>query len=141
MAHGVFNTQSVSQAMLTAWETAANAGTAAVIEISDGSVPADADASEAGTLLATLTCSASIFASKTDAAPGALGTMDTITNDSSADATSTATHYRIKTQSGGTVIQQGTVGTSGCDINFGSVAFVSGAVISITAFTETVPEG
>lgn len=140
MAHAVYLTQTVAQSLLTAWETAANAGTAAVIEIYDGSAPADADASESNTLLASLTCSASIFTSKTDAAPGALGTFDTITADSSADNTGTASHFRIKTQTGGTVVLQGSVGTSGCDINFNTVSFVSGSNISISSMTVTQPE-
>lgn len=134
-------TQAVAQAQLDAIETAANAGTAAVIEIYSGSVPADADASiGAAVLLASLTCNASIFTSKTDANPGALGTFAAITNDSSADATGTAAFFRIKTQTGGTVICQGTVGTSGANINFNTVAFTAGSTISITSMTWTVPE-
>ena len=59
MANGFYVTNAVAQAMLTALGTAADAGTAAVIEIYSGSVPANADAAiGAATLLASLTCSA-----------------------------------------------------------------------------------
>lgn len=141
MAHGLFITQTAAQSLLTALETALNAGTAAVIEIYDGTAPADADASEGNTLLASLTCSASIFASKTDGAPGAVGTLDTVTADSSADNTGTATHFRIKTQTGGTVVMQGTVGAGGTfDLVLNTTSITSGSTVSLSSGTITVPE-
>src|SRR5262245_1301095 len=104
MATAPFVTQAVAQSELDAVETAFNAGTAAVINGYSGTAPADADASLSGnTLLFQLTCSASVFTSKTDGAPGAVGTFASITQDSSADATGTLTFFRILTQSGGTV--------------------------------------
>ncbi len=142
MAKALFITQAAAQSLLTALETALNAGTAAVIEIYNSTAPADADASESNTLLASLTCSASIFTSKTDAAPGALGTFDTITSDSSADASGTATHFRIKTQTGGTVVMQGSVGAGGTyDLVLDTASISSGSIVSISSATITVPEG
>jgi len=144
MAHAFYITNAVAQSMLAAFQTAANAGTAAVINIyeSDGGVPADADASVgSATLLAQLTCEADIFSGISDDTPGALGTFDTITPDSSADATGTADFFRILTQSGGTVIAQGTVGTSNADLVFNTVAFTMGSEISISSMTILLPEG
>ena len=144
MAVGFYTTQAVAQALLDAFETAADAGTAAVILIYDDTagVPADADASvSTAVLLGTLTCSASIFTTKTDGTPGAVGTMDTITGDSSADATGTAAFFRILTQAAGTTVAQGTVGTSSADLVMNTVSFTSGSTIDITSFTITVPEG
>lgn len=142
MANGFYLTNAVAQALATAIGTAADAGTAAVINIYDGSVPADADASiGSSVLLAQLTCNASIFSGISDATPGALATFNSITSDSSADATGTATYFRILTQSGGTVIAQGTVGTSGCDLNLNTTSITSGSAVAITAATITVPEG
>lgn len=137
-------TQTVAQSLLTAFETAANAGTAAVINIYDSAsaVPADADtANGSDTLLAQLTCSASIFTTKTDGAPGAVGTFDTITDDSSANATGTADYFRILTQSGGTVVFQGTVATSSADMIINTTSITSGSTVSISSATITVPEG
>lgn len=145
MALAPFITQSVAQSLLTAFETAANAGTAAVINgyDDDAATPADADASAAGsTLLFTLTCSASIFTSKTDGAPGAVGTFDTITQDSSADATDTLQFFRILTQGGGTVVFQGTAGTATSDMIVNTTSITSGSVVAATGTsTITVPEG
>ncbi len=87
-----------------------------------------------GTLLATLTFSATSFG----AASAGVATANTITDDSSADATGTAAVFRVASGAG-TTIFEGTVGTSGADINFTTVAFVTGAVISITALTMTMP--
>lgn len=135
-------TQAVAQSLLTAFETAANAGTAAVIRGLTGGVPTDSDTAESGTLLFTLTASAAIFTTKTDGAPGAVGTFDTITQDSSADNTGTLTYWRLLTQTGGTVIMQGTAGTATTDMIINTTAITSGSVVAATGTsTITVPEG
>ena len=134
-------TQAVAQALLDAFETAANAGTAAVIRGLDGAVPADADAAETGTLGFTLTCSAAIFTTKTDGAPDAVGTLDTITQDSSADNTITLSYFRILTQTAGTIIMQGTAGTATSDMVINTTAITAGSVVAATGTsTITVPE-
>lgn len=144
MANAFYVTNAVAQARATALGTAFDAGTAAVIEIYDNTsgVPADADASiGSAVLLATLTCSATSFSGIADDTPGALATFDTITSDSSADASGTAAFFRIKTQSGGTVCAQGTVGTSSADLILNTVSITSGSTVSITAATILDPEG
>lgn len=141
MANAFFFTNAVALAILNAFTTANDAGTAAVIEIYNGTAPADADASEANTLLASLTMSATSFPTSTDANPGALLTANAITSDSSADATGTATHFRVKTQTGGTVTCQGSAGTSSADLILNTTAITSGSTVSITSFTITLPEG
>lgn len=143
MANGFYCTNAVVQGLLgsTGLTEAIDAGTAAVIEIYNGTPPADADASEGNTLLASLTCSATAFTSITDANPGALATFAAITSDSDADNTGTATHFRIKTQTGGTVIAQGTVGTTGCDLNLNTTSITQHSTVAITSATITLPEG
>ncbi len=122
-------------------KTAIDAGTAAIIEIYDGSKPADADTAISGpTKLATLTMSSTAFGSVSDAAPGAIMTAATITGDASADATGTATWFRLLTQGGGTTILDGTVGTSGCDLNLNTAAIVITATVDITSMTIAQPE-
>ncbi len=128
-------------AMLDALDTAANAGTAAVINIYDGSVPADADASiGASTLLAQLTMDATAFGAAADANPNGTLTAAAITDDSSANNTGTATYFRVLTQDAGTTICQGTVGTSAADLVMNTVSFTSGSTVSITSFVITMPE-
>lgn len=117
--------------MLTGLKTFIDSGTAAVIEIYTAAF---------GTKLATLTMSATAFGAVSDANPGAIMTAAAITADSSADATGTAAVFRMLTQSGGTTILEGTVGTSGADINFNTVAFVAASTIEISSLTITMPE-
>lgn len=144
MANDFYITNAVAQAFVTAFGVAADAGTGAVINIyeDDGAVPADADASlGSAVLLAQLACSATLLASVSDDTPGALGTFDTISDDSSANASGTATFFRILTQDGGTVIAQGTVGTASADMIMNTVAFSSGSTVSINSATVLMPEG
>lgn len=142
MALQPFVTQAVAQAMLTALETALNNGTAAVINIYSGTAPSNADAALSGnTLLAQMVCSASIFSGKTDTGTGARGTLAAVTSDSSADATGTATFFRILDQNAGTVCLQGTVGTTSSDLILNTTAITAGSTVSISAGTIDVPEG
>lgn len=142
MANGFYVTNAVAQSMLTALATAADAGTAAVIEIYSGAVPANADATPTSpTTLAVLTCSATIASGYSDTGTAARMTLAAITSDTSADNTGTAAYFRIKTQSGGTVVAQGTVGTSAADLILNTVSITAGSTVAISAFTIDLPEG
>lgn len=108
-------------------------GGAGSLRIYSGTAPADANAALSGnTLLAQLTMSATAFGS----ASSGVATAAAITQDSSADATGTATFFRVLS-GGGTVVMQGEVGTSGADLNLNSVAISSGAAVSVSSFTYT----
>jgi hypothetical protein len=134
----IYNTGALAMcnAIVDLIDGGAGAGT---IAIRTGSAPANCETADSGTLLATLTFSDPAFGNAADIAPGARATASAITADSSIDATNTAAHFRIY-DSNSVCIIQGAVGTSGSDINFNSVAFVSGAECQITALTVTVPE-
>lgn len=142
MANDFVITNAVAISMLNAFTTATDAGTAAVINIYSGTAPADADAALSGnTLLAQLTMSGTSFPAATDLNPGARITANAITSDSSADATGTATFFRILTQNAGTVTAQGTVGTATSDLVLNTTSITAGSTVSITAATVTLPEG
>ena len=141
MANGFFITNAVAASMQTALAAAADAGTAAVINIYDGTPPATADAAlSSNNLLAQLTCSATMFTATTTANPSVL-TAGTISSDTSADSTGTATFFRILTQNAGTVIAQGTAGVGTYDLNLNTTAFTSGSTVSITSATVSLPTG
>lgn len=134
-------TNQVAQDALTALKTALDAGTAAIIEIYDGTQPTDADtAIGAQVKLATLTMSATAFGAVSDAAPGATMTAAAITGDAGADTDGTAAWARVLTQSGGTTICDMSVGTSGANINFNTVSFVAGSTVDISSLVFTHPE-
>jgi hypothetical protein len=106
---------------------------ACLINIYDGTQPASPDtAVSTQVLLAQLTGNAT-FA---PAASSGVLTLNSITSDSSANATGTASWFRITT-SGGTAKIDGTVGTSGCDLNLSSTSVTSGQTVAITSFTLT----
>lgn len=116
--------------------------TASVIDIRSGVQPADPDTVASGTLLATLTFSATAFGAATDANPGGRITANAITSDSSADATGTAGYFRIRaTGIGAADVADGEIGTAASDLNMNTVSITAGSTVSITSFTVTMPEG
>ena len=112
-------------------EITARAGNAALLRIYSGTRPATGGT--ATTLLAELTC-ATPFAS--GAASGVL-TWGTVTQDSSANATGTATWFRLVQSDGSTHVMDGDVGTSGSDLNLTTTSIVSGQPVSISSATIT----
>lgn len=109
---------------------------AGTLEIRTGSAPTNPSDADSGTLLATLTFSDPAFG----AASSGTATASAITQDASVDANGTAAHFRIK-DSSGTVIMQGSVGTSGADLNFTTTTFVLSGTCSVSSLTVTVPAG
>jgi hypothetical protein len=110
----------------------ASLGASPLLRIYSGTKPANVAAAITGTLLAELAFSAT-------AAPGAASgvlTFNAIANDTNADATGTATHFRMLT-SGATAIVQGDVSTSGSDLNFNTTSIVAGGVVAVTSWTIT----
>ena len=121
----------VRNARLDAIET--TIGATAVLKIRSGSVPADCATADAGTVLATLTLPSDWMAAASSGSKAKSGTWQ----DTSADATGTAAHFRIY-DSGGTVCGlQGTVGVGSGDLQVDSTSFTSGQSFSITGFTLT----
>ena len=110
------------------------AGASPIVRIYDGTAPADANTALSGNnVLATLTCSTALA----PAASGGVLTLSAITQDSAADASGTATFYRWLRSDGTTVIKQGSVGTSGADLNLNTTAIVVGGPVSVTSWTVT----
>lgn len=115
-------------------------GGAGNIKIYGDTQATDPDTSTSGqTLLGTLGLVATAFGAAADANPGGRCTADTISPDTSADDTDTATWFRC-TSGGGLAIIDGSVGTGTADMILGSVTITTGVQISITAWTVTVPE-
>jgi len=139
MANAFSITQAVAKAMMDTFDTQVDAGTAAVINIYDGTAPANANAAlSSNNLLAQLTCSTTAFGAATTADPSVV-TANAISSDTSADSTGTASFFRILTQSAGTVCAQGSAGTSGCDMNLNTTAFTSGSTVAVTSATVSLP--
>lgn len=118
-----------AQAMGAALAT--DIGSAATIEIRTGSKPATPETAASGTLLATVAISGSFTSSG-----GALTAADPASV--TVAATGTAGYFRVKT-SGGTAKIDGTVGTSGADMNLSTVSLVAGGTVDLGVPTFTVP--
>ena len=105
-------------------------GASGLLRIYNGTRPASGGT--ATTLLAELALSATAAGA---AASGVL-TFSSITQDSSANATGTATWFRIVT-SGGTFVIDGDVATSASDLNLTTVSIVATQPVSVTSATIT----
>jgi len=111
--------------------TALNTG---YLRIYDGTQAASADtAVGAQVLLAELR-----FSATSGTVSNGVITFNAITSDTSANNTGTATWFRALGSDGTTVVLDGTVGTSGANLNLNSVAISAGATVAVSAMTHTV---
>ncbi len=126
---------SVRNALLDAIETAI--GTAARVKIRSGAAPATCATADSGTVLADITCPSDWMAGASGGSKAKSGTWQ----DTSADATGTAAHFRVYASDGTTCHMQGTVTATGGggDMTVDSTSFTSGQSFTITTFTLTAP--
>lgn len=115
-------------------------GATGALMVVTGAQPANVATVDSGTVLVVL----SLSATPGTATSGVL-TFNAITS-ATASATGTAAHFLICTTnvtanctagSSTTRVIQGSVSTSGADLNFGSVSFSSGQTVSVSSFTIT----
>ena len=115
---------------------ARNAGVNGVVDLIDGGSGAGYlriyDSGDV--LLASLPMSDPAFG----AASSGTATANTITADTSADATGTASYFTCE-DSASTEVFRGTVGTSGTELVLNTVSITAGDNVSVTALTVTQP--
>ena len=123
----------VRNARLDAIETAIS--TSAVQKIRTGAQPADCATADSGTVLSTVTLPSDWLAAAGSGAKAKAGTWQ----DTSADATGTAAHYRIYASDGTTCHVQGTVTVTGGggDMTVDSVSFTAGQQFTVNSFSLT----
>ena len=109
--------------------------TSAILKIKSGSAPADCATADSGTVLATLTLPSDWMAAASSGSKAKSGTWE----DTSADASGTAAHFRIYDSGGTTCHIQGTVTVTGGggDMTVDSVSFTAGQSFTVTTFTLT----
>lgn len=122
----------VRNAMLDVIES--TIGVSPVLEIRTGAAPANCAAADSGTLLASLTLPSDWMAAAASGAKAKSGAWE----DTSANATGTAAHWRLKA-SGGTVHAQGTVTVTGGggDLTLDNVSITAAQDVTITSFSLT----
>lgn len=134
MAHDVQLSDAAASAAADAVTFLLDGGT---LNIYDGAQPATADTPiTTQNLLATVTFGSPAFVG----AVNGVATANAITPDSSAGFTATATWFRVRT-SGAATVFDGSVDTSGADLNLHTTSFLAGAEVNITSFTYTQPRG
>ena len=125
--------ETVRNARLDAIETAIS--TSAVLKIRTGAQPADCATADSGTVLSTVTLPSDWLAAAGSGAKAKAGTWQ----DTSADATGTAAHYRIYASDGTTCHVQGTVTVTGGggDMTVDSVSFTAAQQFTVNTFSLT----
>ena len=115
-------------------EITSRAGASALLRLYDGTQPATGGT--ATNLLAQLTCNAT-FA---PAASSGVLTLNSISSDTSANATGTATWFRIVQSDGTTHVMDGTVSTVAAgtgDLQLDDTSIVLGGTVAISSATVT----
>ena len=109
-------------------------GGAGKILIRTGAQPTNVGDADSGTLLATLTFSATAFG----AASTGVVTAATITSDTSVDASGTAGHARLK-DFADAIHSDADCGQGSGSVNFDNASLVAGGTCAISSCTITVP--
>lgn len=105
------------------------------IKIYTGSQPS-VDGAVTGTLLATMTFSATAFPASSASGGVVTATANAITSGTAGN-TGTAGYFALVKSDNSTVVATGSVGTSGADLNLNSTSISSGATVSCSSFTIT----
>ena len=123
----------VRNARLDALETAI--GTSAVLKIRSGAAPANITDADSGIVLATLSLPSDWMANAASGSKAKSGTWQ----DTSADNTGTAEHFRLYASDGTTQHMQGSITATGGggDMTVDNTSFVTGQSFTVTAFTLT----
>lgn len=110
-------------------------GTSAILKIRTGAQPASCATADSGTVLATLNLPSDWMAAAASGAKSKSGTWE----DTSADASGTAAHFRLYASDGTTCHLQGTVTATGGggDMTVDNVVFAAAQAFTVTTFTLT----
>lgn len=141
MALNPFYSDTAARAALDALVALLNTGT---LKVYAGSQPTDANTAISGqTLLGTFTFAATAFgaSSASGTAPNrsASATAAAIA-DITAVGTGTASFFRALKSDGTTVVMDGTVGTSGCDLNLTDITITTGETMRVSSLVVSNPE-
>lgn len=121
----------VRNGQLDALETAV--GTSAILRIRSGSAPANCATADSGTVLATFNLPSDWMAAASSGSKAKSGTWE----DTSADATGTAGHWRLYASDGTTCHAQGTITATGGggDMTLDNTSIASTQSVTVTSFT------
>ena len=121
----------VRNAQLDALET--TVGATAVLKIFTGSPPANVAAADSGSLLVSATLPSDWMAAASSGSKAKSGTWE----DTSADGTGDAGHWRLYASDGTTCHAQGTITVTagGGDMTLDNISITTGQNVTVTSFT------
>src|SRR5262245_15245501 len=108
-------------------------GTSAILRIRTLPPPADCAAADVGTILAEMTLPSDWMLAAALGSKDKTGTWQ----DSSANGTGTAAHFRVYNSAGTVCGLQGTVGQGSGDLSLDNVSIAAGQSVTINTFTLT----
>lgn len=133
MSNNPFLSDAGANAAINAITALLNSGS---VKIYNGTQPTDANTAITNqVLLVSCSFGATAFAP----AAGGVATANAITSGT-AVASGTGTWFRCYESNGTTGVYDGSVGTSGCDLNITSTTISSGGTVGISSFVLTLPE-
>jgi hypothetical protein len=118
-------------AMINQYETIV--GTAPRLLIFTGAAPAACGSATSGTMLLNLPCPSDWLTAGSNGTASKNGTWQ-----GTAGTNGTAGHYRVYNAGTSTCSEQGTVGTSGADLNLDNSVMNSGQVVTITQWDRNI---
>lgn len=107
-------------------------GASGILRIRSGAAPANPAAADSGTVLATINLPADAFSNAANGVKSMQGTWQ----DTAADATGTAAHYRVYKADGTTCVIQGPAGV-GAELNLLSASLTAGQPVNILSWATT----
>jgi hypothetical protein len=137
MAKAMSITVAAADAMLAAFTALSN--TSGTVRLYSGTMPTNVQTALSGnTILAEATMSATSFNQTfTTSGNNRVATANAITGDTQANASGTATFFRVF--SGATAIWQGTVGTTDSDMIMAETDIIANGPVNISSMTVSLP--
>ena len=117
---------------LTALNT--DIGINAFLRIFTGAQPANVATAATGTLIVSLPCNSASFGT---VGSGALTANAITTTAATASGTNTAGYFRIFKADGSTAVVDGSIATTGADLNLNSTSITTGQNVSVSSFVIT----
>jgi hypothetical protein len=141
MANNPFFADNAARAALDALCALMNSGT---LKVYAGTQPTDANTAISGqTLLGTFSFASTAFgaSSCSGTAPNRVATATAAAiADITAVGTGTASFFRALKSDGTTVVMDGTVGTSGCDLNMTDITITTNETMRVSSLSISNPE-
>ena len=132
MAYNTQLSNTMANAAVTPAIALANTG---FLDVYTATQPASANVAVAGTLLASIVLPATAFS-----VSNGVCTLLGVPLSAIASATGTAAYFVVYKSDHTTILWEGTVGTTSCNLNLGTTAIASGASVQVNSYAFSIAE-